>query len=70
MSNARLANIVPRDSLSYHRSPSHTLSVSSANTFTLSMTQIRDDEGTQQHYSTLEAWNVRESDFPKDGSLS
>jgi len=34
------------------------------------MTQIRDDEGTQQHYSTLEAWNVRESDFPKDGSLS
>jgi hypothetical protein len=33
------------------------------------MTQIRDEEGTQ-HYSTLEAWNVRETDFPKDGSLS
>lgn len=32
------------------------------------MTQSR-DEGIQQ-YSTLEAWNVRENDFPKDGSLS
>lgn len=35
------------------------------------MTQIRDDEeGTQQQYSTLEAWNVREADFPKDSRLS
>ena len=32
------------------------------------MTQIRDD-GTQPP-SALEAWNVRENDFPKDGSLS
>ncbi len=32
------------------------------------MTQVR-DEGIQQ-YSTLEAWNVKETDFPKDGSLS
>jgi hypothetical protein len=31
------------------------------------MTQIR-DENTQQ-YSTLEAWNVKETDFPKSGSL-
>jgi hypothetical protein len=31
------------------------------------MTQIR-DEGAQQ-YSTLEAWNVKETDFPKSGSL-
>ena len=32
------------------------------------MTHIR-DEGTQQ-YSTLETWNVKETDFPKHGSLS
>lgn len=32
------------------------------------MTQIR-DEGAQQH-STLEAWNIRETDFPKGGTLS
>src|ERR687891_523520 len=32
------------------------------------MTQIRDENA--QEYSTLEAWNVRENDFPKDGSLS
>src|SRR5688572_29316635 len=32
------------------------------------MTQVR-DEVTQQ-YSTLEAWNVSEKEFPKDGSLA
>ena len=33
------------------------------------MTQTR-DEGSRQQYSTLEAWNVKETDFPKSGSLS
>lgn len=33
------------------------------------MTQIR-DEGSSQQYSTLEAWNVKEIDFPRDGSFS
>ena len=33
------------------------------------MAQIRDEDNVQQ-YSTLEAWSVRENDFPRQGGLS
>ncbi|HEX6281359.1 MAG TPA: nitroreductase family protein [Nitrososphaera sp.] len=34
------------------------------------MTSISYEGGTRTQYSSLEAWNVREDDFPKSGSLS
>jgi hypothetical protein len=34
------------------------------------MTSIVDEGSSDRTRSTLDAWNIQESDFPKDGSLS